>query len=117
FIATDPDREGEAIAGHIVNVLGRNLASRCKRITYNEVSRKAIAAAMDNPRQVDWSLVRAQEGRRVLDRYVGYLVSPALTEQLRKLDSRLPWLSAGRVQSVALKLVVQRDLSIEQFVP
>lgn len=110
FIATDPDREGEAIAWHIANVLGLEKDKPC-RIQFNEISQKAVQNALKTPRAVDENLVNAQQARRVLDRIVGYKLSPILCKKIG------PRLSAGRVQSVALKLVVEREKEIEAFVP
>ncbi len=110
FIATDPDREGEAISWHIANVLGLPADQKC-RIEFNEISQKAVQNALTKPRQIDLKLVDAQQARRVLDRIVGYKLSPILCKKIK------PRLSAGRVQSVALKLVVDREKEIEAFVP
>lgn len=110
FIATDPDREGEAISWHIANVLGLPADQKC-RIEFNEISQKAVQNALTKPRQIDIKLVDAQQARRVLDRIVGYKLSPILCKKIK------PRLSAGRVQSVALKLVVDREKEIEVFVP
>ncbi len=116
YIATDPDREGEAIAAHVAQCL-QSYQSRLYRITYVEVSQKAIQAAINDKRQIDWDLVRAQEARRVIDRYVGYLVSPKVSQAIQRVNGAIPFLSAGRVQSVALKLVVERDKAITSFKP
>lgn len=110
FIATDPDREGEAISWHIANVLGLPPEKKC-RIEFNEISQKAVQNALTKPRAIDLKLVDAQQARRVLDRIVGYKLSPILCKKIK------PRLSAGRVQSVALKLVVDREKEIEAFVP
>jgi DNA topoisomerase I len=115
YLATDPDREGEAIAGHVANTLGKIHAPKISRITYVEISKPAIEKAIHAKRAIDWPLVRAQEARRVLDRYVGYLVSPELTHKLKAIGNKNV-LSAGRVQTVALKLVVERHADINQFV-
>jgi DNA topoisomerase-1 len=114
ILATDPDREGEAIAAHVAYVLGREQAPKISRVTYQEVTKPAIQAALKKKRAIDWKLVKAQEGRRVLDRYVGYLVSPVLTNKFHSVQS-MNYLSAGRVQSVALRLVVERAEEIENF--
>lgn len=106
LLATDPDREGEAIAWHVADVL--NLKSP-QRVTYQEITDKAVKAAVAKPRPLDMNLVAAQEARRVLDRLVGYQVSPALSD---KAGQRL---SAGRVQSPAVRLVVERERSIRAF--
>ena len=110
YIATDPDREGEAIAWHIAKVLNIDLADNC-RISFNEITEKAIKNAILAPRTIDIDLVNAQQARRVLDRLVGYELSPLLWKKVQK------GLSAGRVQSVATKLVVDREKEIEAFVP
>ncbi len=110
LLATDPDREGEAIAWHVANVLGIDLNKQC-RIEYNEISKNAVQKALTEPRKIDISLVNAQQARRVLDRIVGYKLSPILSKKIA------PKLSAGRVQSVALKLVVDREIEIENFKP
>ena len=102
ILATDPDREGEAISWHIASILGIPEAAPV-RITFNEISKKAIDAALSAPRPIDKNLVDAQQARRVLDRLVGYKLSPVLA---RKIRGRL---SAGRVQSPTLKLVVDRE--------
>jgi len=119
YIATDLDREGEAIAKHVKNLLGSKHVEKVSRVTYSEISKKAIQAAIDNKRDIYANLVSAQEARRVIDRYVGYLISPALTKKI-KLDYNLPslvFLSAGRVQSVAVKLIVERELQRQRFKP
>ncbi len=110
LIATDPDREGEAIAWHIANVLGIDKNKKC-RIQFNEISQKAVQNALTQPRAIDQNLVNAQQARRALDRIVGYKLSPILCKKIK------PRLSAGRVQSVALKLVVDREKEIEAFKP
>lgn len=110
YIATDPDREGEAIGWHVANILGYSEDNPC-RIQFNEISKKAVSKALENPRQIDLKLVNAQQARRVLDRMVGYKLSPVLCKKIA------PKLSAGRVQSVALKLIVDREKEIKNFVP
>ena len=110
LIATDPDREGEAIAWHLCEILGIDKNSNC-RITFNQIEEKTVRAAAQNPRPIDQKLVDAQQARRVLDRLVGYKVSPILC---KKIQGNM---SAGRVQSVTLRLVVERDREIENFVP
>jgi len=110
LIATDPDREGEAIAWHICEVLGVDTTSDC-RITFNQIEKKAVQEASQHPRPIDQNLVDAQQARRVLDRLVGYKVSPILC---KKIQANM---SAGRVQSVTLRLVVERDREIENFKP
>ncbi len=110
LIATDPDREGEAISWHVAHVLGLDLNTKC-RIQFNEISKKAVLKALSEPRTIDLNLVNAQQARRVMDRIVGYKLSPILSKKIA------PKLSAGRVQSVALKLVVDREIEIENFKP
>ena len=110
LIATDPDREGEAISWHIAHVLGLDPNTKC-RIQFNEISKNAVLKALDNPRAIDLNLVNAQQARRVMDRIVGYKLSPIISKKVA------PKLSAGRVQSVALKLVVDREKEIENFKP
>lgn len=110
FIATDPDREGEAIAWHIATILKIDPSTVC-RITFNEITSKAVKEAIESPRTIDMDLVNAQQARRILDRIVGYELSPLLWNKIRK------GLSAGRVQSVATKLVLDRDELIEKFIP
>lgn len=110
YLAADPDREGESIAWHVIQVTRPKVP--VYRVTFNEITKAAVQRAFDNPRQIDMDLVAAQEARRILDRLVGYKVSPALW---RGLDES--GLSAGRVQSVALKLVVERQREIDNFVP
>ncbi|MHB0966820.1 MAG: type I DNA topoisomerase [Bellilinea sp.] len=110
FLATDPDREGEAIAWHLLEAAEINPAVT-KRVVFHEITQPAIQEAFSHPRDIDMDLVNAQQGRRVLDRLVGYSLSPLLWEKVR---SRL---SAGRVQSVALRLVVEREREIEDFKP
>ncbi|MBQ6349005.1 MAG: type I DNA topoisomerase [Clostridia bacterium] len=110
YLATDPDREGEAISWHLANVLGIDEASPC-RIEFHEVTSKAVKAAVKNPRKIDMDLVNAQQARRVLDRLVGYKISPILWQKIKK------GLSAGRVQSVATKIICDREAEIEAFIP
>lgn len=110
YIASDPDREGEAIAWHVAYLLGYGPEEKC-RITFNEISKNAVLEALKKPRVIDQNLVNAQQARRVLDRIVGYKVSPVLC---KKIKSNL---SAGRVQSVSLKLVVDREREIQNFKP
>ena len=110
FLATDPDREGEAISWHLSRAL--NLDKKKEyRITFNEITKQAVANSIKNPREIDMNLVNAQQARRVLDRLVGYGISPILWEKVKK------GLSAGRVQSAALRLVCDRDGEIERFIP
>ncbi len=108
YLATDPDREGEAIGWHLKEVLG---LSDYKRVTFKEVSATALREAVTNARPLDFNLVKAQEGRRVLDRLVGYSVTPAIS------DIHGGWITAGRVQSVAVRIVVEREIEIRDFVP
>ncbi|MBQ9785960.1 MAG: type I DNA topoisomerase [Clostridia bacterium] len=110
YIASDPDREGEAIAWHIAHYLGLKAEDKC-RITFNEISKTAVQHSLTVPRTIDQSLVDAQQARRILDRLVGYKVSPIICKKIK------PNLSAGRVQSVALKLVVDREREIINFKP
>jgi DNA topoisomerase-1 len=124
YLAPDPDREGEAIASHLAGELARNGAAskkkkkkkedaevppRIQRVTFNEITKRAVQAAFENPRAIDQNLVDAQQARRVLDRLVGYQVSPLLWDKVRR------GLSAGRVQTVALRLIVEREREIKAF--
>jgi DNA topoisomerase-1 len=113
FLAPDPDREGEAIAAHLALQLGTNAKERRKirRVTFNEITKKAVQDAFAHARDVDQNLVDAQQTRRVLDRLVGYQISPLLWDKVRR------GLSAGRVQTVALRLVVEREREIAAFNP
>ncbi|MCR4620507.1 MAG: type I DNA topoisomerase [Clostridiales bacterium] len=110
LLATDPDREGEAISWHLCSLLGLDPASHC-RVEFNEITKKAVKAALASPRSINLELVDAQQARRVLDRLVGYKISPILWAKVKK------GLSAGRVQSVATRLVVEREEEIDAFVP
>lgn len=110
YLATDPDREGEAISWHLKEVLGLS-EDQVNRIEFNEISEKAVSEALAHPRKIDQNLVNAQQARRVLDRIVGYTVSPVASSRLNES------LSAGRVQSVALKMVVDREREIQAFKP
>src|ERR1700723_4481877 len=112
FLAPDPDREGEAIAYHLLLQLGTNAKERKKihRVTFNEITKKAVQAAFGHARDIDQNLVDAQQTRRVLDRLVGYQISPLLWDKVRR------GLSAGRVQTVALRLIVEREREIKVFV-
>ena len=110
YLATDPDREGEAISWHLQTVLGLD-ENEENRIEFNEISPTAVKNALKNPRRINYSLVDAQQARRVLDRLVGYKLSPLLNNRLQS------GLSAGRVQSVALRLIVDREREIQAFVP
>ncbi|MDE6362123.1 MAG: DNA topoisomerase I, partial [Clostridia bacterium] len=109
YLAADPDREGEAISWHLANVCGIN--EKNVRIVFNEISKKAVLKALDNPREINMGLVDAQQARRVLDRLMGYELSPIISRQIKS------GLSAGRVQSVALKMVVDREREIRDFKP
>ena len=110
FLATDPDREGEAISWHLANVLGID-KKHTYRIAFNEITKSAVQTAVKNPREIDENLVDAQQARRVLDRIVGYKISPLLWKKVKK------GLSAGRVQSVVTRMIVDREREIEAFVP
>ncbi len=110
FLATDPDREGEAISWHLQEVLGLDHTS-CARVTFNEITPASIARAFDKAGTIDMNLVAAQEGRRIIDRLVGYSVSPALSKAYGG------HLTAGRVQSVAVRLVVEKEQQINAFAP
>ena len=110
YLATDPDREGEAIAWHLAHILDIPEDSK-SRVTFNEITKTAVQKAIKEPRQIDINLVNAQQARRVLDRIVGYKISPVLWKKVRK------GLSAGRVQSVAVKLIADREKEIEDFIP
>src|SRR5208283_1849216 len=125
YLAPDPDREGEAIAAHLASELEENGAKkkkakkpkkgepvappRIQRVTFNEITKRAVQAAFEHPRAIDQNLVDAQQARRVLDRLVGYQVSPLLWDKVRR------GLSAGRVQTVALRLIVEREREIKAF--
>jgi DNA topoisomerase I len=108
WIASDEDREGEAIAWHLASVLNLDLSST-KRIVFHEITKEAISTAIENPRQVDMNLVNSQQARRILDRLVGFEISPVLWKKVQ------PSLSAGRVQSVAVRLIVEREREIISF--
>ena len=110
YLATDPDREGEAISWHLAGALGIDPKSPC-RVTFNEITKTAVKAAIKEPRPIDMDLVDAQQARRVLDRIVGYTISPILWEKVKR------GLSAGRVQSVATRLICDREEEIENFTP
>ena len=110
YLATDPDREGEAISWHLAHALNIDENSKC-RVTFNEITKSAVKAAIKEPRSIDMDLVNAQQARRVLDRIVGYKISPILWEKVKK------GLSAGRVQSVATRLICDREDEIENFTP
>ncbi len=110
YLATDPDREGEAISWHLANVLDIDTSQKC-RIEFHEITKKAVKDAISHPRAIDMDRVDAQQARRALDRLVGYKISPLLWAKIKK------GLSAGRVQSVATRLVVDREREIEAFIP
>ena len=110
FLATDPDREGEAIAWHLAHILEIPEDTVC-RVTFNEITKEAVQKAIKNPRKIDKDLIDAQQARRILDRIVGYKISPVLWKKVKK------GLSAGRVQSVAVRLICEREEEIEKFVP
>lgn len=113
YLSPDPDREGEAIAWHIASILPKG--TKFKRVTFNAITKEAVSEALKHPRQIDQGLVDAQQARRLLDRIVGYKISPILMRRVQ--GARDGGLSAGRVQSVALKLVVDREKEIEVFIP
>ena len=110
FVATDPDREGEAIGWHLAEELGAGNRKKIRRLMFNEITKKGVLAALEKPTQINKQMVDAQQARRVLDRLVGYKISPILWDKVRR------GLSAGRVQSVALKIVVDREREIGLFV-
>ena len=110
YLATDPDREGEAISWHLAAAMDLN-DSNMKRITFNEITKKAVQASLKQPRAIDMNLVDAQQARRVLDRIVGYEISPILWKKIKR------GLSAGRVQSVALRIICDRENEIAAFIP
>src|SRR3954469_7768451 len=111
YVATDPDREGEAIGWHLAEELGRSNEKKIRRLMFNEITKKGVLAALEHPTVINKQMVDAQQARRVLDRLVGYKISPILWDKVRR------GLSAGRVQSVALKLVCDREREIDAFVP
>lgn len=110
YLATDPDREGEAISWHLANILNLNMEDK-NRVTFNEITKTGVKNGMEHPRQIDRDLVDAQQARRILDRLIGYKLSPFVSQKIRR------GLSAGRVQSVALRLVVDRENEIRAFKP
>jgi DNA topoisomerase-1 len=109
YLATDPDREGEAISWHLAHILGLEVSEE-NRVTFNEITKSGVHSGMESPRKIDLDLVNAQQARRILDRIVGYKLSPFLWKKVRR------GLSAGRVQSVAVRLIVDRELEIRDFV-
>jgi DNA topoisomerase-1 len=109
WLATDEDREGEAISWHLLEALKLDI-SKTRRVVYNEITKDAILKAINKPRSIDFNLVNAQQARRVLDRLVGFELSPVLWRKVK------PSLSAGRVQSVAVRLIVEREREIQNFV-
>ena len=116
YLASDPDREGEAIAWHLKEVLGPVAGDKpFRRVTYNEITKSAVLKAVAAPRDIDMPLVDAQQARRILDRLVGYKVSPLLWKNINCANNHT--LSAGRVQSVALRLLVERQREIDAFKP
>jgi DNA topoisomerase-1 len=110
YLATDPDREGEAISWHLATLLGLNLKDE-NRVTFNEITKGGVQNGMAHPRAIDTDLVDAQQARRILDRLIGYKLSPFISQKIRR------GLSAGRVQSVALRLIVDREEEIRAFIP
>lgn len=110
YLASDPDREGEAISWHLAHILDLDLSDK-NRVVFNEITKDAVKSAFVEPRQIDMNLVNSQQARRVLDRIVGYSISPLLWKKVKK------GLSAGRVQSVALKLIIDRENEIKAFKP
>ena len=110
YLATDPDREGEAISWHLATILGLDV-NKCNRVKFNEINKNSVTAGINNPSKIDLDLVNAQQARRILDRLVGYRLSPFISQKIRR------GLSAGRVQSVALRLIVDREEEIKKFVP
>jgi DNA topoisomerase-1 len=112
YLATDPDREGEAISWHLCSALKLDEAdAKVQRVTFNEITKNAVKEAMKHPRDIDMNLVDAQQARRVLDRMVGYEISPLLWSKIKR------GLSAGRVQSVALRIIADREEEIDSFIP
>ena len=112
YLATDPDREGEAISWHLQNAAEwKNLTTPPKRVVFHEITKEAVEEAFRNPREIDMQLVNAQQARRILDRLVGYQISPLLWRRVQRGTS------AGRVQSVALRMIVDREREIDAFIP
>ena len=110
YLATDPDREGEAISWHLATILGLDLKDK-NRVTFNEITKHGVTEGMSKPRSIDEDLVNAQQARRILDRLIGYKLSPFISQKIRR------GLSAGRVQSVALRLICDRENEINSFIP
>lgn len=110
YLATDPDREGEAISWHLATLLGLDI-EKTKRVKFNEINKTSVKNGIDNPSVIDMDIVNAQQARRILDRLVGYKLSPFISQKIRR------GLSAGRVQSVAVRLIVDREEEINAFVP
>src|SRR5262252_10830997 len=110
YIATDPDREGEAIGWHLAEELGRENKKKIRRLMFNEITKRGVLSALEHPTQIDKKLVDAQQARRVVDRLVGYKISPLLWDKVRR------GLSAGRVQTVAVRLIVEREREIRAFI-
>src|SRR4051795_8824475 len=108
YIASDPDREGEAIGWHVMSLLGTD-SKKLRRVLFHEITKNAVKKAMENPGEIDMNKFNAQQARRVLDRLVGYKISPLLWDKVRR------GLSAGRVQTVALRLIVEREREIKAF--
>src|SRR5436305_7946250 len=111
LLATDPDREGEAIAWHVASQLNGNADGKVRRVLFHEITKDAVTQALANPLDIDQKKVDAQQARRVLDRLVGYKTSPLLWKSIKT------GLSAGRVQTVALRLICEREEEIRRFVP
>src|SRR6185295_4502628 len=110
YLAPDPDREGEAIAWHIAKKIGgKGTKALIRRVLFNEITKSAVQKAVENPRDLDQNLFESQQTRRILDRLVGYQISPILWKKVRR------GLSAGRVQSVAVRLIVEREREIQAF--
>lgn len=109
YLATDPDREGEAISWHLANLLDLDLEEK-NRVEFSEITKDYVKEAIKNPRKIDMGLVDSQQARRILDRIVGYKLSPILWKKIKN------GLSAGRVQSVALKLIIDREKEIQSFI-
>ena len=115
FVATDPDREGEAIAQDVVEIFEGKTKAHIYRVLFNEITKTAVKNAMKSPLEIDAGLVQSQRARRVMDRLIGYKISPILWRAI--LEASGNSLSAGRVQSVALRLICEREERIEEFIP